>query len=362
MDLAQSLCVQAPTANARYILQEALRNMTEVAQLEVITEIFTASKAFDEGICELVDAAWTHLCKNNLWSFKYESIERYRKLICYQEIVEPIIKRFRRSDRAKLMSLSTIERSWQRPLEQILPEVLRPQAWSKHMLSVLAQLSTHCSLEHAVALLQDSIDQRPPRSRHTQTLIASDVQRALKKLRGSRGGGGSAETKRNEIVFHSPTPSHTEPDISNSPAADGECRTRSTSNSSNASAPSNTPSEGINRDINLAGLYPATESLECGCLPICLPLVILFGGNTPLMTQGVMVKLYAWARNVSWSSICLLHLRSLASLDLGDIAFLWSQEEIIAHVEKILLHGPTDITGVGVILNKFSSSELALCM
>ncbi|PYI24167.1 hypothetical protein BO99DRAFT_321964 [Aspergillus violaceofuscus CBS 115571] len=183
MEIMRSYFAQTSCTSARQVLQDALREMPELAQLEAITEILTQSAVLDENVSELIDAAWSYLCENDLWSFKYESMDQYRQLINYREMVKPIIQRFRRSDRAKFASVSLIERNWGVSLKNSLPQEFRPRAWSKHMLCLLSQLSTHCSHEDALRRLRKSMEERPRRSRHTSTLIASDVQRVLDRMR-----------------------------------------------------------------------------------------------------------------------------------------------------------------------------------
>lgn len=164
-------------------LKKWLEGLSELRKLDKITQILTSASEADERMADIVHAAWRYLCEQNLWSLRYESLQQYRDLISYRDTVNPILQRFRKSDRTKFSSISTLEQNWGASWPRAIPEGLAPKYWSKHMLSLLAALSKHRSSTEASLLLQECIRQRPPRSRHGQTLMASDVERVLKTIK-----------------------------------------------------------------------------------------------------------------------------------------------------------------------------------
>ncbi|KAJ5472783.1 hypothetical protein N7530_006784 [Penicillium desertorum] len=179
--LRETLGPDAPT-DLRAALKKRLENLSELEQLDTVTQILMSGTAADEKLSELIFAAWEYLCEQHLWSFKFESLEQYRQLISYRDTVKPIIQRFKKSDRIKVASVSTIEKHWQTSIYQAIPKHLAPQHWSKPLLFLLSSLSKHKSRDDAIALLKESIHNRPTRSRQKPELMASDVERVLKSI------------------------------------------------------------------------------------------------------------------------------------------------------------------------------------
>ncbi|KAH8696319.1 hypothetical protein BGW36DRAFT_298441 [Talaromyces proteolyticus] len=182
MEVFQHFITVYPSASAREILEECLKDISEIQQLDIVTGILNIGANTDERLAELVHAAWEHLCDNDLWSFGYESLEQYRHLISYRDTIRPIIQRFKKSNKTKFTSVNIIEKQWNMPLAQVLPSDMAPESWSKHILVLLARLTKYKVREDAIALLEDSIKQRPPRSRNIHNLMASDVSRVLQNL------------------------------------------------------------------------------------------------------------------------------------------------------------------------------------
>ena len=185
MDYLQETLGPDASPDLRAALEKKLGSLPELEQLEKVTRILMCGMVADERVGELIFAAWEYLCERDLWSFKFESLDQYRQLISYQDTVKPIIQRFKKSDRIKLASISTIEKHWHTAIHQTIPEPLTPQHWSKHLLFLLASLSKHTSRENAIVLLEESIYHRPSRSRQRPDLMASDVERVLKNLSNS---------------------------------------------------------------------------------------------------------------------------------------------------------------------------------
>jgi hypothetical protein len=186
MEILSQSINQNPLVDVRELLEQQLRRLPDVMQLELLTEILTISAEVDEKFAELVHTAWAQVCELNLWSLKYESLEQYQQFITYQDAVRPIIRRFKKSDRAKAASLNTIKQNWKQSVDQLIPKCLAPRSWSKHLLFLLATLSRKKRKEDAIQLLEESVSQRPLKSRQTHSLMASDVQRVLGDLSTSK--------------------------------------------------------------------------------------------------------------------------------------------------------------------------------
>ncbi|KAF9886005.1 hypothetical protein FE257_012186 [Aspergillus nanangensis] len=309
------------------ILDERLRGLSDLRQLDVLTDILTGISEVDERSAELVYAAWTKLYEGSLWAFKYESLDQYRQLISYRDTVRPILRRFKKSDRSKASSMQTIERSWKQPVAQVIPHRIRPSAWSKHLLFTLATLSRIKPRQEAVMLLEASVNNRPPRSRQTSNLMASDVNRVLEQV----------STHEHKV------PNNSSPRSS---------RLSEKSSSKDFISPSSSPVASISgfnytaSDANLSNLSSSSDgettlcspsSMGCECSPICLPLMILLSSNPPDIREELVLGLFRWAQSVSWSSLCLWHMQCLAAFKFGDQAFFWAQSEIIHHLEQVLL-------------------------
>ncbi|KAH8431884.1 uncharacterized protein LDX57_009534 [Aspergillus melleus] len=57
--IKESLCTR-PAAKPQEILAEGLEGQSELQQLEILTEIFTAGAVTDERFAETIHAAWEH--------------------------------------------------------------------------------------------------------------------------------------------------------------------------------------------------------------------------------------------------------------------------------------------------------------
>lgn len=182
MELFRLVTTDDSGLDIRDRLEEALSGLPELKQLELLTEVLTGSAVVDDRFAELVYTSWEYICRLNLWSYRFDSLQQYRQLISYREVIRPIIERFKKSDRAKFSSLETIQHQWGLPVAEVLPQHMAPKSWSKHLLFLLAILSKHKTRQEAIELLEESITQRPRRSRQTRTLMPSDVRRALESL------------------------------------------------------------------------------------------------------------------------------------------------------------------------------------
>lgn len=189
MDCLQETLGADASPDLRAALEKRLSNLPELEQLDTVTRILMTGTVADEKVGELIFVAWEYLCEQDLWSFKFESLDQYRQLIGYRDTVKPIIQRFKKSDRIKLASIGTIEKHWHTAIHQTIPKPFTPQHWSKHLLFLLASLSKHTNKDDAITLLEESIRHRPSRSRQRPDLMASDVERVLKNLSNSSSPG-----------------------------------------------------------------------------------------------------------------------------------------------------------------------------
>lgn len=347
MELLRQTLGNSRSIDVREALEAHLKDLPVLQQLDLLTELLTASSEVDERFSEVIYAAWGHICENDLWSFKYESLEQYRQFISYGDLVRPILQRFKRSDRAKFTSISVIEQYWGMPVTEVIPEPMAPRSWSKHLLSLLASLSREISRDEAISLLAASIRQRPQRSRHVSHLIPSDVQRVLDRISCSNGSknvslcddispwsfdvdSAGRTFSSTKIEAHSDYPA--EIDTSSSPIFSSSTTTdRSAHTAICSPAP-----------VNIDRYYSDDEGQPvCHCLPICFPLVILMSVHMPRMTDGLILGLFRWAQEVSWSSLCSYHLRCLASYKCGDDVYFLSRAEIVHRLEEFILNDLT---------------------
>ncbi|KAB8077172.1 hypothetical protein BDV29DRAFT_168894 [Aspergillus leporis] len=312
MEILRQSINDNPSVDVRELLERELKGLPDVMQLELLTGILTTGAEVDEKLAELVHTAWTQVCEKSLWSLKYESLEQYRQLITYQDAVRPIIRRFKKSDRAKAASLKIIEQNWKLSVDQVIPRCATPRSWSKHLLFLLATLSRKKGREEAVRLLETSMNQRPHKSRQTRCLMASDVQRVLGDLSDIESGF------------------QIESEVGSYPASDLETF-------NGRSMKGQTTSCGLHRVHTDQGLSHNDGPCGCSCAPICLPLMLLMSVEMPTMTDQVVVGLLRWAQSVSWASLCLLHLRRLARYKFGDMVDLLSRSETVNKLEKLLL-------------------------
>ncbi|PYH74559.1 uncharacterized protein BO88DRAFT_448370 [Aspergillus vadensis CBS 113365] len=141
METLRQTIIEKPLSSASEILEQQLDGLSEVKQLDPLTELLTIGHEADERMAEVIYAAWCHLCEKDLWSIQYDNLEQYRRVIGYYDIIRPIIRRFKRSDREKFSNMDLIESNWNAPVTEVIPSHIAPQSWSNHMLSLLATLS-----------------------------------------------------------------------------------------------------------------------------------------------------------------------------------------------------------------------------
>ncbi|PYH88573.1 hypothetical protein BO71DRAFT_403741 [Aspergillus ellipticus CBS 707.79] len=326
------------------ILKSSLDSYCDLQRLDIITNILTASPSVDDRIAEIINASWEYLCDYGLWSLRYESLQQFRQFISYSENILPIIKRFKKSDKKKLACLGMVKRNWSLSGSEVLPPDIAPINWSKHLLSLLSALSKWQTREQAVLSLRETIQQRPKRSRQQKGLIASDIQRVLDKvvpsqarlLRSNASGGSNnhGEKRKHQVVDYQGidrpeveavvhwSPMETMPDMFSS--------LEDFTDLGLAFEPRLTLPTPLERERSIT-------SLSCGCATLCFPLTVLLtqpSGDD--FEPNIVKQLLQWARDVSWSNICAVHLQKLASLSFGPSTETWPREEIIETIEELL--------------------------
>ncbi|KAI9043780.1 uncharacterized protein KD926_002670 [Aspergillus affinis] len=333
--IIEPLC-NRPMANPQELLVESLKGQSNLQQLEILTEIFTAGAVTDERFAETVYTAWEYLLQNDLWSFKYESLEQYRQLISYRDIIKPILQRFKRSDRSKLVNMQIIQENWSLQIHQVVPPSMAPASWSKHLLDLLAILSrTIKCKEQALDLLKKGIRERPRRSRLGSTLLASDVERVLRDLPLVN----RARKSYSSGTYAGLNPSYGDPQLIDCrfffafPTALRD-RTSSYPRSSWNNRSAQTPRSYSNDECETMS---SIADSDCACAPICLPLRLVVRPHFSSLRDDLVIRLFKWAESIGWSSICDLHLRGLVSLRAGSEPERWTRNGMIAHLEGILL-------------------------
>lgn len=313
-------------------LDDLTTHRSGLQKLCMLTDILTAGDVADERLAGRVSEAWEYLCTYKLWSLTHESLEDYCRFIDYENNVRPIIQGLRRSDRTKIASLNTIAQNWALPVEKAIPSEIAPLSWSKHVLSLMAALSRHCTLSDSIRLLKSSIKARPVRSRHSPSLIASDIDRALNAVRKADPGVNN----RNISVYCG--------------LLQGQ----------NGAGPEDSSIATGNATSNFSFLADL-----CNCPPICLPLKLLLGSkpHRDNLSNETLTRLVAWVEIVSWSSICDYHLSCLAGLKLGKPPMecsSYSRESMIAQLRQPVMDGMPSDPGNGDIQQVLRVSPLPI--
>ncbi|RAK78433.1 uncharacterized protein BO72DRAFT_457888 [Aspergillus fijiensis CBS 313.89] len=326
--IRKSLCARS-TVDARDLLAEELEGQPELCQLEILTEVFNAGIVADERLAEIIHVGWEHMLRNDLWTFKYESLEQYRQLISYRETILPILQRFKRSDRAKAINMRIIMDQWKSPIHQVIPAHMAPTSWSKHLLSLLATLSQSLqSTDEAVSLLKKSIHQRPRRSRQGCTLMPSDVERVLRSL-------PSVTLARRRLPLDR-DPRARRCRVYRSGSLSGNSTAGSTDSASDVALEETNPlleSDQVPEGTMTTG---TKHSADCWCSPACFPLRLVFRASQPPIPSDLGVGLLMWAKSMAWSNICNAHLGRLGELRFGASVKSWSRDEIVSQLEIVL--------------------------
>ncbi|KAF5855175.1 hypothetical protein ETB97_009759 [Aspergillus alliaceus] len=308
-------------------LHTFLESLPAHSHLDSLTEILTLATDTDERVAEFMDVVWQHICRNSLWSSKYNNFQDYCDAIDYNCTVWPVIQRHKKTDRAKRISAQTILRQWNVPVHSAIPVNLQPPFWSKHLLSLIATLSRHTTLDEACVLLRTSVGQRPRRGRNHHLLLASDVQRVLDHLNVSRKGAHRTANESNGSDAYHPlyqgvpvSKQHSQRGIAQPgmtvyrPTSSGNSspQTRSTSMFSEELAGS---PETVSSELESYADDTSQAKLpSCRCAPICLPLVLLLSSPNHYCIQLLAAELVNWAHTISWRSLCYEHLKILAKL------------------------------------------------
>lgn len=116
MELLRLISAHDPALGIKKRLAEALSGIPESRQLEMLTGFLAEAAVTDDNFAESVYAAWEYICRLNLWCCRHDSLEQYCQLVSYQDIIQPIIDRFTKSDGSKMSSVETIQQQLESPV------------------------------------------------------------------------------------------------------------------------------------------------------------------------------------------------------------------------------------------------------
>ncbi|PYH86315.1 hypothetical protein BO82DRAFT_428752 [Aspergillus uvarum CBS 121591] len=273
-------------------LEHILSSEPITNHLDILTNILRQGATVDERVGALIHAAWEHVRREELWSSRFDSLDHYRQFIGFEELVKPVLRRHKRSDRSKQLSARMIAQHWNSPFHLVLPETLRPPFWSKHLLNSLASLSRLKPLPDAIHLLQESVKKRPRRGRTQPHLLASDIERVLEAMRvprqGRRGRKNSVISIDSILTEHE---SSTATIVGSDTHKDG-------------ASPQGPP-------VMISEKSFLNDQKQCPCSPMLFPLLAILAESKSQWTSHFLARLLQWASLMSWESLCTDHLQQL---------------------------------------------------
>ncbi|RAH87272.1 hypothetical protein BO86DRAFT_300162 [Aspergillus japonicus CBS 114.51] len=285
MDSVQKGLSDVSTESPQLTLEHILSAEPITNHLDILTNILRQGATVDERVGALIHAAWEHVRREELWSSRFDSLDQYRQFIGFEELVKPVLRRHKRSDRSKQLSARMIAQHWDGPFHLVLPETLRPPFWSKHLLNSLASLSRLKPLPEAIHLLQESVKRRPRRGRTQPHLLASDIERVLEAMRVPRQGRRGRKSKSS--VFQPP-----------------QLRPEQ------LTVPERFPSpQGSSAMLSERSLLD--DQKQCPCSPLLFPLLAILAESKAQWTSYFLGRLLQWASLMSWESLCTDHLQQL---------------------------------------------------
>ncbi|PYI23964.1 hypothetical protein BO99DRAFT_457803 [Aspergillus violaceofuscus CBS 115571] len=285
MDSVQKGLSDVSTESPQLTLEHILSAEPITNHLDILTNILRQGATVDERVGALIHAAWEHVRREELWSSRFDSLDQYRQFIGFEELVKPVLRRHKRSDRSKQLSARMIAQHWDGPFHLVLPETLRPPFWSKHLLNSLASLSRLKPLPEAIHLLQESVKRRPRRGRTQPHLLASDIERVLEAMRVPRQGRRGRKSKSS--VFQPP-----------------QLRPEQ------LTVPERFPSpQGSSAMLSERSLLD--DQKQCPCSPLLFPLLAILAESKAQWTSYFLGRLLQWASLMSWENLCTDHLQQL---------------------------------------------------
>ncbi|PYI27671.1 hypothetical protein BP00DRAFT_450006 [Aspergillus indologenus CBS 114.80] len=292
MDSVQKGLSDVSTESPQLTLEHILSAEPITNHLDILTNILRQGATVDERVGALIHAAWEHVRREELWSSRFDSLDQYRQFIGFEELVKPVLRRHKRSDRSKQLSARMIAQHWDGPFHLVLPETLRPPFWSKHLLNSLASLSRLKPLPEAVHLLQESVKKRPRRGRTQPHLLASDIERVLEAMRVPRQG---RRGRKNSVISIDSILTEHESSTATLVGSDSH---------EDGASP-----QGSSAMLSERSLLD--DQKQCPCSPLLFPLLAILAESKAQWTSHFLARLLQWASLMSWESLCTDHLRQL---------------------------------------------------
>ena len=141
-------------------LTSHLDGIPKAKQLRQVQDLLLAISGADGLVAEIASKVWTYIMTHKLWEPKYPSLEAFKNSIAYDATIHEMLKRHSMFTERQQAYARSILANWQSLPFDALPVELQPPKFSKHLLQFLSQLSKICSLDKAIVLLKEQVQQR----------------------------------------------------------------------------------------------------------------------------------------------------------------------------------------------------------
>ena len=164
-------------------LRHDLATLSPEQRLTQFIQLFSLVSELGDRLDQSVNLAWKYFVDEQLWRPSFPTLGAFQEFINYDSTVLPVIDRAEGNARRAGKSRTALIHRWGAPIETLLPEDIRPPAYSRHLLAQLVRLSKACTIDRAIPLLREQSRlrrsaMRVGSSRFTPLTIA-DVQLAL---------------------------------------------------------------------------------------------------------------------------------------------------------------------------------------
>ena len=320
-------------------IQEYLNSLQPVQQLDLILEFLDDIHITEELHSVSITYLWNLLKSQRLWERRYTTWENFIASGNYDQIINPWIAKADDIQTRKQSELRKISEQWNGDVNELLPEDIRPGRLSGPLVNALKRLSQLVTLNDALNLLRQEINDRIARARTQKVtyIIPIDIRNIVKRL--SIDSSQQSQSPQPEpdyplvIVTPQVIPNQPiNPDRTDTPQTEAFSLTHSNSVSSNLSAeqssrqPDRTESEELDS-------VPSKRVRKCKCPTAIFDITSQVSDQGP--DRQAKLKLFTQVIELDVEKLCWHHLRPAVSHTVGLKTNGLKQPELISRAKFV---------------------------
>jgi len=154
----QDLVQYIANSNPNTLVNDLHRDLATLSPEERLTQfiqLFSLVSELGDRLDQSVNLAWNYFVEEQLWRASFPTLGAFQEFINYDSTVLPVIDRAEVNARRAGNSRRSLINRWGGAIETLLPEDIRPPAYSRHLLAQLVRLSRACTIDQAIPLLRE---------------------------------------------------------------------------------------------------------------------------------------------------------------------------------------------------------------